>query len=275
MNASNTGLKGYSLPLSPTGISSLIDGPDWHFGGELAEVIYKTDPETFAALLPKSFRLIPNKPVVSIAIVDMVSTTSADQAYDHPEKTNYRECIIKMYCSLDGEDVWYSPAAWVTKDFSLMRGFLLGFGKKIGSIEFTNPHPLNPALQGKRTGTRLKNVCEAFNNIHFETSLTLTKPVDASAKLDFSGMPLCVTRHFPSTTDPTKLIFHDVSKLRASNYRRDNIWLAEGSVKITPNEDEPVTLLQPLEVLAARTFSEGFTLHGTKTMHIYGDDLHA
>lgn len=271
MNAPDTGLKGYSLPLSLMGTASLIDGPDWHFGGELAEVIYKTDPEVFAALLPKPFQAIVNKPIVSIAIVDMVSATSADQAYDHPERTNYRECIIKMYCTLNGENVWYSPAAWVTKDFSLMRGFLLGFGKKIGLIEFTNPHPLNPVMKGKRAGTRLKNVCEAFNNIHFETSLTLTKQPETSTELDFSGIPLCVTRHFPSTADPEKLLYHDVSKLRVSNYQRDNVWLAEGSVKITQNADEPATQLQPLEVLTARTFSEGFTLHGTETMYVYGD----
>lgn len=270
MNASSTGLKGFSLPLTPKGTASLVDEPDWHFGGELAEVVYETDPEIFQSLLPQPFKMVTGKPYVSIAMVDMVSTTSARQAHEHPEKTNYRECIIKMYCTLDNEEVWYVPAAWVTKDFSLMRGFLLGFGKKIGTIELTNLHPLNPALGGKHAGAKIKGISEAFNNIHFEINLTLTKQAAAGAKLPHSGMPLCITRHFPDTANPGKLLYHDVSKLRASDYVRDNVWLADGEVSITPNDDEPLTQLQPLRILTARTFSEGFTLHGTQTMHTYG-----
>src|SRR5262249_46464859 len=47
------GLRGYSLPLSPTGRSALVPAPPWHFSGEVVMVEYRAEPDAVAAFLPR------------------------------------------------------------------------------------------------------------------------------------------------------------------------------------------------------------------------------
>lgn len=259
-------LKGFSLPLSPNGDMSLVSSPPWYFGGELMEVVYRTDSEKLASFVPSPFKLIPGRPFMSIAIVDMISLNNTKEAFTNPERTQYKECLIKIYCLINNQPVWYVPTSWVTTDFSLMRGFLMGFGKKLGIIATTKLHELNPALGNKRAGSKLKGICEAFNGIHIQLELSLTKQVD---KLEFTGMDMCVCRHFPDVENPKQPLVHDVSKLSVSDYKRGDIWLALGDVKITNNPNEPISALQPKEIITARTYREGFTLEGVKSIFRY------
>ena len=45
-------LKGYSLPRTPKGISSLVTTPPWHYVGNCLAVEYEADADAVAAFLP-------------------------------------------------------------------------------------------------------------------------------------------------------------------------------------------------------------------------------
>ncbi|MFK8849617.1 acetoacetate decarboxylase family protein [Streptomyces sp. Ac-502] len=48
----DAGPVGYSLPLSPTGASSMLTPPPWHFSGEVVMVEYRVDPDAARRFLP-------------------------------------------------------------------------------------------------------------------------------------------------------------------------------------------------------------------------------
>ena len=45
-------LKGWTLPQSPTGRSSLLPPPPWHYSGEIISADFTADPDRVAELLP-------------------------------------------------------------------------------------------------------------------------------------------------------------------------------------------------------------------------------
>jgi len=52
MAAEKFPLKGYTLPLTPEGHSSLVDPPPWYYGGEVMQLIFRTDAARAKELIP-------------------------------------------------------------------------------------------------------------------------------------------------------------------------------------------------------------------------------
>ena len=48
-------LKGWTLPQSPTGKSSLLPPPPWHYSGEIISADFTADPARVAELLPPGY----------------------------------------------------------------------------------------------------------------------------------------------------------------------------------------------------------------------------
>lgn len=149
-------MKGFTLPLSPEGTAALVEAPPWGFGGDSLDISFKVDLETFRRFLPEPFELSSKPGLISITFVDMTSLSNPDLAYANPERTQYRECLIKMHCKFKNQEGWFVPLSWVDRDFSLLRGFIQGFGKKLGTIHLTKFHELNPLIGSKSSGKKMK-----------------------------------------------------------------------------------------------------------------------
>lgn len=255
---------GYSLPISPRGRASLVTTPPWYFGGDLHEVIFETDASVLKNFLPVPLQLVPKKPWVSISMVDMISTSSLEEATSSPERTQYKECLIKLYCSLNNDPFWYVPISWVTADFSLLRGFIMGFGKKMGSIHITKYHEMHPLLGNKKVGSLISCHCESPHNMRIATTIKLTKKVDFDTA-PVSGM--CVTRHFPSIQNGRDVEIRQLTKLVVKDYAKKEVWQGTGTVHISGNEE--IAKLQPTKIISARIASEGFCLTGTELLFDY------
>lgn len=260
-------LSGYSLPLLPNGKSALVEAPPWFFGGDGIEVIFRTNLDDFKSFLPEPLEISELAGYVSVTIVDMTSVSSAEMAFTNPERSQYRECLIKLHCSYKGKPGWYVPITWVDKDFSLLRGFIQGFGKKIGRIDITKLHDLNPLLGKPHEGSKIKAVCESFNHIHVELMLELTERSESDP---FEGNSMYVTRHYPNISNPLEPSIYELSELVIDNSIRTDIWNANGKIILSSvEEDDEIMKLQPVEIIAARTYKEGFVLHGGRILHSY------
>ncbi|MFP5213514.1 MAG: acetoacetate decarboxylase family protein, partial [Acidobacteriota bacterium] len=115
------GLKGYMLPLSPSGKSSVVDAPPWHYGGEVLHIAFKADPERVRALIPPPLEMGPNPGEGIIWFTDWVSVSDShpDLAYLNPERANYRECLVLLSCRFEGTPGYAVPHIWVDNDFTL------------------------------------------------------------------------------------------------------------------------------------------------------------
>jgi hypothetical protein len=143
-----------------------------------------------------------------------------------------------------------------------MRGFIMGFGKRLASIALTEFHELNPAVGAKCTGSHMRGICEAFGDTRIVADVTIEERVEA---IPFSGMPFIVNRHFPGVDASSPPVVNNLATLEVDSYQRGDIWTGSGKILMQSNHPA-VQALQPVEYLNTRSFREGFTLKGIRLL---------
>jgi acetoacetate decarboxylase len=262
-------LKGYMLPLSPEGRASLMDPPPWHYGGEAMHLNFRADPSRVRALIPEPLEMGPNPGEGVVWFVEWVSVSESnpDLSFINPERSMYRECIVMVRCHFKGEPGYYVPYIWVDNDFTLMRGFIQGFPKKLGRVHITRLHDLTPVVGGKKAGAKMKGICVSHEERIVEGSLVLRRqiPPEEAPPVKFYLM-----RHFPDYENPGKPLVHDITTSIVTNAKVRDAWAGDADVRFMPSVFEEVADLGPIEALGGFTFSIGLTITGGKVLHKYG-----
>lgn len=256
----NNKLKGYSLPITPKGESSLVNELPWYFGGNVLEVMYYTDEKVFESFLPDNFLMGKLGPLVSISIMDMVSITEKELERDEIINNDYKECVIKLYCEIEGQPKWFPIITYVNRDFSLIRGYLQGFAKKEAQINVSKPHYLNEIFGTIKKGNKLKGVCERFNDIHIEIDIILEK----KRRDVFENYPFCTYRFIPDFVKPDESIVDSIVEIEMDHITKDNCW--EGLGKVTILGKNEFTNLQPNKIVCSRCYSQGFRIIGGRVL---------
>ena len=120
--------------------------------GTLCNLLFKADEKKIKALLPPPLEIgpYPGEGVVWFVEWVSVSDSNPDLAFINPERSTYHECIVMVGCQFEGVPGYYVPYIWVDNDFTLMRGFIQGFPKKLGRIHITKLHDLTPQGPARR-----------------------------------------------------------------------------------------------------------------------------
>ena len=151
-------VQGYSLPRSPEGRASLVPRPPWHYVGDFLVIEYWADPAAVAAVLPEGLEPNPADPGRAAALfIDWQSCTDGGSQLLDPSRSQYKEFFLVVNALLDGEEVTTCPYIWVDRDFALVRGWVQGFPKKLGSVWMTRTFGLDClADPGAEAGRRLR-----------------------------------------------------------------------------------------------------------------------
>ncbi len=262
------GLKGYSLPLTPEGRSSVIDAPPWYYGGEILHIGFKAAKEKVARLLPPPLEMGPDPGAGAVWFPDWVSVSEGrpDLAFVNPERSNYRECLVMLACSFNGKPGYFVPYIWVDNDFTLIRGFIQGFPKKLGRIYVTRLHELNPKIGGKKIGAKIKGICEVNAQRIVEGSMTFTRKAKPS---EVPPVKFYLMRHFPSVEDPNVPAVHELATGAVRDVKIADVWTGSGELSFFPSPFEEVAGLGRVKVQEAFYFSMGMTITGGEVLHKY------
>lgn len=270
MNKGSFGLKGYSYPLTPGGMSSIVGDPPWHYGTEYLNILYRTDPDALASYLPWPLEPGPEPGLAYAAFSRWWSVwdDGKDLPYVNPERTQYMEAAIWTGCSFRGEPGQICLHIWVDNDFSMARGWFMGFPKKLGEVFLTGYHPLNPVMPRIERGTRIKGIASAHGERLFEGSICLGERIEPAKLPKPMGLPLLHIRHFPSIEAGAPPSVLELVSLGAENYTySDEMWAGEGELTFFPSQIEEHMNIAPKEVLGAYSFSTGYTFPGGKVIH--------
>ena len=117
--------------------------PPWHYVGDFLVLEYWADPDAVRAVLPPGLEPHPDARPRRRAVrgLAVAAPSSASELVD-PARSQYREFFIVVNALLDGEEVTTCPYIWVDRDFALVRGWVQGFPKKLGSIWMTRSFAL-------------------------------------------------------------------------------------------------------------------------------------
>lgn len=263
--------KGYALPLSPKGRSSLLDPPPWHYGGDILAVMFTTDEKRARAFIPPPLEMGPRPGEGIVWFSELVSVSDAqpDLAYVNPERAVYHECLVMLNCRFKGVPGYFVPFIWVDKDFALMRGFVQGFPKKLGRVHVTKLHDLCPRLGGRAVGARMKAILEAHGERIAEGSMVFARKATAE---ELPSVKFYLMRHLPRIDDPARPAVHEITAGTVANAKIGDVWAGEGELKFFDSPFEEVADLGPVTVTGAFSFSMGMTITGGEVLHSYGKE---
>jgi Acetoacetate decarboxylase len=263
-------LKGFCYPLTPKGLSSLVGEMPWHYGTEYISIAYRTDPEAIAAYLPKPLEPGPEPDMAYVAFSKWWSLwdNQPDMAFTNPERTQYRECAIWVSCCFKGTPGQICLQIWVSNDFTMARGWFMGFAKKLGQTCMTEYHPLNPRMKPLGPGSKLKGFLCTHGERLIEGTLEIENKITRAELPKPMGLPFFHIRHFPSIVKGASPSVLELVRLGAENVRYgEDIWAGKGSLKFLPSEIEEHMPLAPQEIISAYHFTSGFSFPGGEVLH--------
>lgn len=252
-------LKGYTLPRTPRGTSSLAPLPPWHYVGNAVAVEFDADPTAAAAFLPEGLELHSGR--CAAYFVEWQYASDTGEEYLDPIRSQYRETIILLSASFEGAPVAYCPFIWVDQDVSLMRGLVQGWPKQIGSTWITRAYELpSKAAPVVGPGGRFGATLSAKDRRLLEAQVTLREVTET---LPSPGFAKAVnTRYFPELVagKHDSPAVHELVQLKSRDVRVSPVWKGDAALKIFDHPYLELPDLKPASVLAGYRFSFALTV---------------
>jgi acetoacetate decarboxylase len=256
-------LKGYTAPLSPDGRASLVPSPPWHYSGDFLIVEYRTDPAAVAALLPPELDPADDPGAVCAMFADWQSCSADFHELIDPIQSQYKEFMLIVGCKYQGQPASRCVYIWVDKDFSMYRGWIQGFPKKLGSIQMTRLFAVGKGTPKLESGARFGATCTANDRQIARAVVTLREISKTGPTVN--GPPMHNTRHFPAAAGRHPTVFELV---RAGGFDREvtEIWEGDAELRLFDDTLEDLQAIAPQEIIKGYRFSFGYSVDGVTVL---------
>ena len=225
-------LKGWTLPQSPTGKSSLLPPPPWHYSGEIISADFTADPAQVAELLPPGMSPMGDGSG-SFVFADWCSSADRDPRIgDDPAMGQYHEAYCVLYGLFEEKKVSRIPYIWVDNELSLIRGHVQGFPKKLGDIFMTRPVEIG---RGEET-------VEGF----YPPSV---------------ARPPLHTRLFPSIGGTAPSV-HEFQRAQVADFALGTVFRGPATLEFGQSEFNEIDALGPVSVQRGHVHSMAFSVVG-------------
>jgi Acetoacetate decarboxylase (ADC) len=262
-----TELKGFSLPRTPEGRSSLVPAPPWHYVGDFLVIEFWCDPAAAIAALPPGIEPAADPGRAAALFVDWQSCVTDRNELVDPARSQYREFFIVFNGTLDGAPVTTCPCIWVDRDFALVRGWVQGFPKKLGSVWMTRTFGLDcVADPGLRPGAVFGGTAAANDRRIAEGTVTLERLSESGPT--HNDPPLVNVRHFPRLAaghhdDPA---VHELVGARSRDRSASAIWEGSATLRLSGAPNEEHVAFQPVRVGKGFRFTFAYTVDDLETI---------
>lgn len=244
-------------PLVPGDHSAIEKGP-WHYGADYVAVYFHSDMAIISRLVPKPFEVLSDgRCIAYVCEIVSVSDTGAEMVASEPDRTIYQEAAVGIQCRYQAKQGVFFPVMWVTTEWSLLRGLLNGYQKRLADkIAMTKLHALNPGLRQVGLGSQFGGFCVKGGATTLSLSVTIERQ---GAPSDLPSLGATFGRRVFPKTNQTQGEVIEVVEILKSNSKTADIWLGKGSVRTT------LPIGEPRSVTGA-VYRSGFTISGSKVL---------
>jgi hypothetical protein len=259
--------RGYTLPRTPLGRSSLVPAPPWHYVGSFLVVDFWADPHAAIAMLPPRLEPHPDPGRCAAVIASWQGCSETGGELLDPERSQYNEFYVVINALLGGEEVSTCAFCWVDKDFALVRGWIQGFPKKLGSVWQTRTFGLDTlADPGIKAGASYGGTCSAYGRRLAEMTVTLER--ESKEGSIHSAPPIVNVRHFPRLAagrhdDPA---VHELVRARSRNRSISAVWEGAATLALGDAPTEELSALAPIRVGPGYRFTFAYTVDDLETV---------
>jgi acetoacetate decarboxylase len=238
----------FLFPQTPSGHSSLIPPPPWHYSGEMITVEYRTDPDRVSQFLPEGARLAADDPgAVALIWADWQSCGDDFSETLDPVRSQYKECFVVIRCEWDGETWSRCPFIWVDKDFALVRGYHQGYPKKLGDIWMTRPITVGRAGPRLEIGGRLGATLSASGRLLAQARIELTEPVQTPGFVN--SHPMLHNRYWPAIESDGSSAMDELVTMSGYDGEMADVWAADADLEVLESPHDELSLLPPDEII--------------------------
>jgi acetoacetate decarboxylase len=259
-------LRGYSLPLSPTGQASMLSPPPWHFSGEVILIDYRVDPRIARRFLPPQLSLGADPGAAAAVFASWQWCSDTGTELTDPALNQFNEFLILLGCAFEGQPMARCPFAWVDQPVPLLRGWVQGMPKQFGEVYQSRAGAVGRAAPRLAPGGRFAGSLSARGRRLVEACATLAGVADQPPALH--TMPLVHSLTFPAwigkTTRKPDLVSSEVTDVEFSD-----IWQGSAELNFCPTIGSDLAefaTLAPGEILDGYVFSYAETLHGGRLL---------
>jgi acetoacetate decarboxylase len=245
----------------------MLPAPPWHYSGDLLTVEYRTRPEHVRAVLPADVELAHDDEdpgAVAFIWADWQSCGADRAELLDPVRSQYKEAYVVVRCRYQGQLYSRCVFIWVDKDFALMRGYLQGYPKKLGSIHQTRPVSVGSAGPRVAAGGRFGMTLAAGDRRLAEATVTLEGPVSSNGFVN--GHAMLHHRWFPRIELDGTDSLSEVVTMSGVDLDLGPAFGGSATLEVFDSPTEELTLLAPEEVIGGYFRSVGTTFAGGRTL---------
>ncbi len=252
-------LKGWTLPLSATGRSSIVAPPPWHYSGEIIAVDFTAPVDAVAALLPRGLEPAPDGGA-SVVFADWCSASDHDErVLADPGIGQYHEAYVVLHALRGDKRVGRVPFIWVDSELSLLRGQIQGFPKKLGQIAMTRAVELGRGGVRKQAGARFAAHAVSHGRRVLSAGVTLEGTAERLPRA--ATLPLIHTRLFPAIDRPEPAV-QELQFGTIADFQCGTVHTGRATLELGQTEYEELAPLGPSAVGAGYVFSMAFSVMG-------------
>ena len=262
---------GLPFPRTASGDASILPPTPWHYSGDLLTVEYRTNPDNVRALLPPGVELANDDEdpgAVAFIWADWQSCGDDGAELLDPVRSQYKEAFVVVRCRFRGTLYSRCVFIWVDKDFALVRGYLQGYPKKLGSIHQTRPISVGRAGPRLEPGGRFGMTLAAADRRLANATLTLEGPGTSNGFVN--GHAMLHHRWFPRIELDGTDSLDEVVTMSGVNLDLGPVWTGSATIELFDSPTEELSRLVPEEVIGGyfrtvgTTFAGGTTLETTR-----------
>lgn len=253
----------FTQPLTKSGNSSLVYPPPWIYSVDYiaSHVYFKR--ESLEDLVPYPLEVVDGEGWIYIADFLSVSGNRWDLLYEQPQMTQYKEGAIVIKVKFNGNTYTYFPFMWVDKDWSLMRGLIMGYPKKLAEISLSKFNSLLKEYDGPREGITYGGYVSRNGNLIIKLKVTLEEKSDSVPISKFG--PVVGFRRFPVAGEGTEV--YELVQVIKSDSRYEDIWRGKAEIVINGSLNDELNLLKIEKVINGYYYRSYFKNTGTKVLY--------
>jgi len=253
-------LIGWTLPQSPTGNSSMLPAPPWHYSGEVIAVDFTADPDNVAGYVPDGFTPVGDGSC-SFVFCDWASAADNDPRIKaDPSKGQYKEAYLVIHGTWADKRAGRVPFIYVDSELSIVRGLIQGFPKKMGDIHMTRPVEIGHGGSKKAPGETFRG----HVSTHGRRAVDLTVTIDEAREKTYPkgvAAPLVHTRLWPAITGDVPAV-HEIARGTIEGFEIGTVWHGSAGLEIGDPEHDEIGDLAPVSVGDGWVLSMAFSVTG-------------
>jgi acetoacetate decarboxylase len=261
--------QGLPFPRTASGDASILPAPPWHYSGDLLTVEYRTDPANVRAVLPPDVQLANDDEdpgAVAFIWADWQSCGDGGDELLDPVRSQYKESFVVVRCRYDGQLYSRCVFIWVDKDFALVRGYLQGYPKKLGSIHQTRPVTVGSAGPRIEAGGKFGMTLAAADRRLANATVTLRETAPSNGFVN--GHAMLHHRWFPRIELDGVDSMSEVVTMSGVNLDLGPVWTGDATLELFDSPTEELSLLAPREIIGGYFRSVGTTFAGGTTLRV-------